>query len=412
MKPKIYELPISKNYVHNWGIKEAIREIMQNAIDSQTDGYDMEISYNNGTLTIQNKGCNIDVSSLVLGNSGKDDKKYVGIYGEGYKLAIIVLLREGLKVKVYTNKQEWTSEFKESKKFKFKDENNRNKGVETLHITTTSDESFEDDIVKFEISGLDYDLFTSIRSKNLAMLRAMNYSVGETIKSEYGEILLNKDYKGMMFVNGLYIQQDSSFQYGYNFKSEYVSLDRDRKAIYYYKLMELTAQALTSQENVSIVRRALISNSVDTRDVKNVLGNITEEFATNFAHEFLEDKKLDDDTFVGTKKDVVVSNKKKYFITNVKAIAELVNRGQGRKEEYDNIKKKTKELTKNENAYEEYNFSNFKLLVDFLVLKKDKFDEDEIEEVIGLLDCNDLTPSGFDLIKEEIFNQFIESEDE
>ena len=241
--------------------------------------------------------------------------------------------------------------------------------------------------------------------------KAMDYSIGEIIQSEYGEILLNKDYKGMIFVNGLYIQQDSSFQYGYNFKSEYVALDRDRKAIYFYKLMELTAKALTAQENVSIVRRSLSRNHIDTRDVKNVLDNVTEEFTINFAHDFITRNELDDDTFVGTKKDVIVSKKEKYFVTNVNAIAELVNRGQGRKKEYDDIKKKTKELSKVEEAHEQYNFSDFKNLVDFLILKKDKFDEDEIEEVIELLDCNDLTPSGFDLIKEEIFNQFIESEE-
>ena len=402
MKPITYELPISKNYVHNWGIEEAIREIMQNAIDSQTDGYKMDISYNNGTLTIQNKGCNIDVSTLVLGNSGKSDDKYVGKFGEGFKLAIVVLLREGLGVKVYTNKQEWTSEFKKSRKFK----------TETLHITTLKDDSFEDDIVKFEITGLEYDLFTSIRVKNLAILKAMNFSIGKTIDSEYGEILLNKDYKGMIFVNGLYIQQDSSFTYGYNFKSKYVSLDRDRKAIYFYKLMELTAKALTAQGDVEIVMNSLTRNYIDTRDVKNVLDGINEEFEVNFAKDFMDRNELDDETFIGTKKEVMVSKKEKTFVTNVKAIAEIVNRGQGKKEEYDAIKEKVKALSKKEDAYESYELSGFKSLVDFFKDIKERLTDQELSDLEEILDCNDFHTSNFDKIKEEVFNKLFKKEDD
>ena len=42
---KTYELPISPNYVGNWGIKEAIREILQNAIDSDKCGHPKQILY-------------------------------------------------------------------------------------------------------------------------------------------------------------------------------------------------------------------------------------------------------------------------------------------------------------------------------------------------------------------------------
>ena len=36
---KNYEITISPNYVSNWGINEAIREILQNAIDADKNGY-------------------------------------------------------------------------------------------------------------------------------------------------------------------------------------------------------------------------------------------------------------------------------------------------------------------------------------------------------------------------------------
>ena len=52
-----YELPLSPNYVCNWGIREAIRELLQNAIDGENCGHPKEIEYNESerTLYIRNK---------------------------------------------------------------------------------------------------------------------------------------------------------------------------------------------------------------------------------------------------------------------------------------------------------------------------------------------------------------------
>lgn len=43
---KSYELPLSPNYVCNWGVKEAIRELLQNAIDGEHCGHKKSIRYN------------------------------------------------------------------------------------------------------------------------------------------------------------------------------------------------------------------------------------------------------------------------------------------------------------------------------------------------------------------------------
>ena len=40
---KNYEITISPNYVSNWGINEAIREILQIAIDADKNGYKKSI---------------------------------------------------------------------------------------------------------------------------------------------------------------------------------------------------------------------------------------------------------------------------------------------------------------------------------------------------------------------------------
>lgn len=393
---KTYELPISKNYVHTWGIEDAIREIMQNAIDSQTDGNDLSISYNSGILTITNKGCDLDVSRLVLGSSGKNDiTKYIGTYGEGFKLALIVLIRNNIDVQVYTNGQIWKPEFRKSLKFK----------IETLHIDVYQALQHSG-IISFELKGIDYETFNEIRNNNLAILKAMSFNIGEIIETDYGNILLDSKYKGKMFVNGLFIQTDSSFQYGYDFKPEYLQLDRDRKAINYYKMRELTAKAVTSQNNVKLVRQAMQNSYVDVRDVINHMNEITQEFKVNFANEFLKSHDLDENTFVGLKKEVLVSKKEKTFEVDSIAIAQLVNSGLGKDEEYQEIKKRVNNLTKKEEAEEYYQGSDFEKLLEYLCECKDSLNVDDL--VAQLKDLTDLHTYNFHLIEEEVWSMFYE----
>ena len=393
---KKYELAISNNYVHTWGVEDAVREIMQNAIDSETDGNKLSVDYADGTLNIKNIGCSLDISSLVLGNSSKHDSKYIGTYGEGFKLAIIVLLRNGVDVAIHTNGEKWQPEFRLSNKFK----------VETLHIDVEKEENSYSNQIWFELKGIDNENFEEIRDKNLAILNVMGFNIGEKIETEYGNILLEKRYKGMMFVNGLYVQQDSSFQYGYDFKPEYLHLDRDRKAINYYKMRELTAKAITSQNNVSLVSTAISRSYTDIKDIVEYMDSVSKEFKTNFANHFLTEHNIDEETFVGLKKEVEIAKKEKSFITDSIAVAELVNYGLGKEKEYKEIKQRVLSQSKVEEAWNSYDGSDWQKLVEYLLQEKGKFEIDDLVE--QLKDVSGLHTSRFDLIEEEVFGAFYE----
>ena len=108
-----YELSLSPEYVSHWGIVEAVREIFQNAIDQAAVQEDnpMFFSYEknevksagwgmtyeqDGVLRIGNRDSILDAKSLLLGATTKrDDQKTIGQFGEGYKIATLVLLRSG-----------------------------------------------------------------------------------------------------------------------------------------------------------------------------------------------------------------------------------------------------------------------------------------------------------------------------
>ena len=93
---KVYPLSLTRGYVVSWGLREAVREIIQNALDSDSDfGYAID----GDTLTVISRYASLSPQTLLLGSSNKGgDISSIGQFGEGYKLALLVLTRDGLPV--------------------------------------------------------------------------------------------------------------------------------------------------------------------------------------------------------------------------------------------------------------------------------------------------------------------------
>ena len=92
---KKLELTIASNYVPTWTVVDAVRELFQNALDQG----DYTWHFAAGTLTLTNCNTSLSTSSLLLGTSTKaGDLATVGQFGEGYKIATLVLLRSGKQV--------------------------------------------------------------------------------------------------------------------------------------------------------------------------------------------------------------------------------------------------------------------------------------------------------------------------
>lgn len=287
---KNYELPISPNYVCNWGIKEAIREILQNAIDADSSGYSMKVVYNENInqLQIINDNASSSVSSLVLGCSSKTDiENMIGKFGEGYKLALVVLLRKGMGVTIYNGKETWSPSFQYSDNYK----------TQVLNIDISVNENSDEDYVEFCIDGINRDLYNEL----LIYFPCINEDFGDVIESDNGQILLDEQFKGKMYVEGLYIQSDSNFKYGYNFNANVVDLDRDRKAINYYELKRLTASAIVGAEECRPELFKAISDSyTDVKDIKDVIDDANDEFLKQYRDMLYESKGLDENTLIAT----------------------------------------------------------------------------------------------------------------
>ena len=88
---KKYWTSLTSTYVPDWSAPEAIREILQNFLDSPAA---FEYDFSGGSLEFVNKRITLHQSTILIGSSSKRDEiDSVGGKGEGYKLACLVLLR-------------------------------------------------------------------------------------------------------------------------------------------------------------------------------------------------------------------------------------------------------------------------------------------------------------------------------
>lgn len=173
---KKYELSLSRNYVSGWGIEEAIRELLQNAKDSNGEDI-IDIDKSSGTITITNKSTSIPSSTLLLGNTSKrDDLDKIGQFGEGYKLALLVLLRDDKEVFIKNGNKNWIPSFEYSDNFE----------CEVLCITETAGNGND---LTFEISGFDSSELDELENEFLGL----NGQAYNSIQTSYGEIALDKE---------------------------------------------------------------------------------------------------------------------------------------------------------------------------------------------------------------------------
>lgn len=94
---------ISPDFVQKWTAEQAIREIVQNYLDSRSEfGCDGKILWNKGQTRIRDHGPGLKMKHLALGVSDKSEES-IGIFGKGLKQALLVLTREKRNAAVYSN---------------------------------------------------------------------------------------------------------------------------------------------------------------------------------------------------------------------------------------------------------------------------------------------------------------------
>ena len=218
-----YELTLTENYVSDWDFYDAIRELIQNGTDQEildtSNHFDMIYDPGEKVLRFVNATSKLKINTLLLGRSSKtNNSDTVGQFGEGYKIAALVLNRIGKTFTIYNNNKNevWTSKFTNSKKWLEK----------ILQFTVTKNETDNKGLV-IEIGNVTYWEYEGI--SDIWLQRYEEKNDVEKIPTMYGEILLNDELSGRIFVNGLSVNSKNEMHYGYNFKPKYIKLERDRR---------------------------------------------------------------------------------------------------------------------------------------------------------------------------------------
>lgn len=265
-----YELTISTDYVSNWSFVEAIRELFQNAIDNEITNSENQMYFNYSSeeqvLRVGNKTSCLTLDTLLLGSSSKrDDKNTIGKHGEGYKIAFMVLLREGKSVTVYNygSREVWETKLVKSRRF-------GNQLVPCVFVNKVAvwNKVPSHDLM-IEISGITESEYADIVKSNLNL----QDDIGQFFESENkGRVLLEDRYAGKVFVRGLYINSNPNFSCGYDFAPDVIELDRDRKLIDSFNLSWKSSQlwnaivSMSSEEEARKCALKLIeSNANDTK---------------------------------------------------------------------------------------------------------------------------------------------------
>lgn len=259
---KRFDLGMSINYCPTWGVVESVREFFQNAHDEEIVNPEnkMYFGYNKDskTLCIGNKNGRLTTNTLLLGQSSKrDSSETIGQHGEGYKVATVVLLRNGKGVKVYNraDKEVWTAKTIKSRRYQA--------DVVVFDIEKVSIfKSVPDHDLIFEISGIDEDEYNAIVDSNLFLqdLREgedyITSNPGYPLTTHMCKVLTGEKHAGKLFVGGLYVTTSKYAKYGYDFAPGLVKLDRDRGFIDGIDLQFLTAKVISATGDTELINEA------------------------------------------------------------------------------------------------------------------------------------------------------------
>lgn len=297
-----FELSLSKNYVEDWTLQDAIREFIQNAIDQQNtvQNNDMSITYDREErcLYIKNKKSILEKKTLLLGSSSKsDDEKSIGKFGEGYKIALLVLTRLGKKVTIfnYGAKEVWSARFVKSKKYE---------GSEVLTIFVDKKyiwESVPNDDLTIKIENISEEDYEEVVERTLFLQNGV-----EGLGCNRGKILLDPKHKGKIFVNGLFININDSFEYGYDIMPKYLDIGRDRNLTNSCNIQFQTSYMWSEYPDDSRLKEMIKDESFDVEYINHMyesyrkLEKIANEVYEDLIEENVEDIEEENVLFVSS----------------------------------------------------------------------------------------------------------------
>ena len=251
-------LTIDVNYLPDWGVQEGLRELIQNTLDAEdATGQRSSIRYStrSQTVTLKNPGARLDRDALLMGMTTKaDDANVRGQFGEGLKLGTLALCRAGAAVRIETSSENWRASLDKHPSFP---------GRRVLCFDTHRRHSDGDDAVVIKVKGIskaDYDEAKGRFRRLSPTAKKAGFDAGY-----YGEVLLDPEDKGKLYVKGIFVEQKDGLAFGFDLKQ--AKTDRDRRLV----------QSWDFSYTAGIIAQGNKSGALETRQVFDLLMSGSDE---------------------------------------------------------------------------------------------------------------------------------------
>lgn len=297
-----FTLTISPDYVKDWTQEDAVREFIQNALDQESDENLASIKASTGCIIIDNSASILERSTLLLGGGTKsNDETKIGGFGEGYKIALLVLTRLGFTVHIanYGLGELWTPEISHSDEY----------GTDVLKINCRPIQHGADiqrgvSVIITKPGVLFSDILSHIH------LKEREYDVVAE-HSGYGQVLDHDSEAGRIYIGGLYITTTDQLHYGYNFNPGILSVGRDRNITDTFNIRYYAGKYLfrnTKSDYIEEVFEGIEKNLDDFEyvDKQSIPSGVTELAKTKYANKQVISKESDKQTL--TEHGINVSN--------------------------------------------------------------------------------------------------------
>ena len=276
-----YELSISADYVPEWGITEAVREFFQNSIDEEIRDSSNKMFFDydkySQVIRIGNKHSDLDIKTLLFGVTSKNaDEKMIGNHGEGYKIATVVLLRMGKTVvfQNYCRKEVWRPRLVNSRRY-------GGVKVPTFFVDNVPIwGSVPEHSLIIEIGGITPEEYKEVQTSNLHLQESVCRR-----ETSLGAILDGEEYKGRIFVGGLFICEESRLDIGIDFKPKVVRLERDRTMVNSFDVQWYAARMIEELKDAEVIKNSLGHYSGTYINYYSVPETIRDEITEEFISE-------------------------------------------------------------------------------------------------------------------------------
>jgi hypothetical protein len=258
-------MSLSPNYVPSWGIWEVIREVSQNFLDAEDEGYKGEVSFNknSNTLTLYNAGYIMSPAEIaMLGETSKASGCHRGLYGEGCKIAALVTARLHGDFTITSGDTKYSAHIEFAEEF--------GKPALVFHVRKLPSKHVNG--VKVEIRGISYQDWETHRQR---ILQLRDNPIEDT--GSKAMLLTDVKDKGNIFMKGMYVCNDKTLRYGYNFIDG--TLDRDRRVMNDWDITSRTSSVIYQayKDGIVSVTELFASMQEGAKDTRSIQWDLKKE---------------------------------------------------------------------------------------------------------------------------------------